>query len=190
MARKKILKDKTQIVETALRLIESEGIGSVTMVRLSRELNVSSMTLYNYVRNAEEVLREILVLTTSDFFGQLYAILREMDSRGADVTEVYARAYALALYNLADHHRDICLYLVNNYARFYRDVELQPFYDPFRMFLLQCQEKDKKEREDVFFLYRSTVFALIRDHILCSPSFMKDEYLCLVDRFIMRMFPL
>ena len=52
MARKKILKSKKQILDTALALIDTEGVASVSMIRLSKELGVSSMTLYNYVRNA------------------------------------------------------------------------------------------------------------------------------------------
>ena len=90
MARKRILKDKTQIIEAAQRLIETEGIEAISMIRLSKELGVSSMTLYNYVRNADEVLREILILTLSTFFERLYMYLCERKNLGESAIQSYA----------------------------------------------------------------------------------------------------
>ena len=189
MARKKILKNKTQIVDAAFRLTETEGIDAVSMIRLSKELGVSSMTLYNYVRNADEILREMLILTLSDFFEHLYSILCNKRYTEESAIQSYALAYALALYDLAEQHRDICQYMIGGgYARFHHDAELRPFYEPFDHFLLFSSEGKREARKELYLMFRGLVFSLIYEHILGSNRFEQEEYLRMVNRFVDRMF--
>ena len=169
MARKKILKDKTQIIEAARRLIETDGIEAISMIRLSKELGVSSMTLYNYVRNADEVLREILILTLSTFFERLYI-------------------YLCALYDLAKESHDLCLYLISaGHAKFHQDAELRPFYEPFPLSLIQCAGADLQLKNELNGMFRGVVFSLIYEHLIGSNRLTKDTYLNMVSWFVDRM---
>jgi AcrR family transcriptional regulator len=45
-----------RIVDTAVRIAESEGIGSISMSRIAKELNSSTMSLYRYVSAKDELL--------------------------------------------------------------------------------------------------------------------------------------
>ncbi len=47
---------EAQIVDAALRVIGEDGVDSLSMRRLSRELGVSAMACYYYVANKEELL--------------------------------------------------------------------------------------------------------------------------------------
>ena len=104
MPRKKILSSKSQIVDVALALIESEGLEAVSMRRLSKEMDVSNKTLYNYVLNADEVLREILIRSFTGVYEQVFAKTQELVAQGLDAPIAYAKAYALVLYLLQKGH--------------------------------------------------------------------------------------
>jgi AcrR family transcriptional regulator len=45
-----------RIVETAVRLADAEGIGAISMSRIAKELNSSTMSLYRYVSAKDELL--------------------------------------------------------------------------------------------------------------------------------------
>jgi len=188
MARKKILKDKTQIIEAARRLIETDGIEAISMIRLSKELGVSSMTLYNYVRNADEVLREILILTLSTFFERLYIYLCERKDLGESAIHSYAISYSLALYDLAKESHDLCLYLISaGHAKFHQDAELRPFYEPFPLSLIQYAGADLQLKNELNGMFRGVVFSLIYEHLIGSNRLTKDTYLNMVSWFVDRM---
>jgi AcrR family transcriptional regulator len=52
MARKKVIFDKQQIIDTSFYIIVNEGIESFSARRLAAELNISSMTVYNYYKTS------------------------------------------------------------------------------------------------------------------------------------------
>lgn len=159
------------------------------MIRLSKELGVSSMTLYNYVRNADEVLREILILTLSTFFERLYMYLCERKNLGESAIQSYAISYSLALYDLAEERHDLCLYLISaGHAKFHRDAELRPFYEPFDLFLLQCSDEDLHlKKSELNGMFRGVVFSLIYEHLVGSNSLTEEAYLHMVSWFVERM---
>ena len=191
MARKKLISDKSQIIDLAQRLIESEGIEAITMIRLSKEMGVSSMTLYNYVQNAEDVLREVLIRTFSTLYERIYSIMNGLTHSGLSGIEAYAKSYAIALFDLATEHRDICIYLIGDgYTSYYNNAELRHFYNPFASFLLAgSSAKSQNELKDAFHLFECVTFSLIREYAVGSRSITRDEFIRLIDVFIMKVFP-
>ena len=178
-------------MESARRLIDSEGIGAVSMIRLSKELGTSSMTLYNYVRNADEVLREILIQTISGFYDRVLTILGEMDRAEYGGMEAYAIAYAAALFDLAEEQREICRFLVGDgYLKYYNDAELRRFYHPLGPFLLgRIGAEELRAWEEAFRLYRCVVFFQIQEQTVGSARVTREEYLHTVRSFVKKMFP-
>jgi AcrR family transcriptional regulator len=55
------------VVRTALRLMDTEGLEAVTMRRLGRELGVEAMSLYNHVRDKEDLLDGVAQAAMADF---------------------------------------------------------------------------------------------------------------------------
>lgn len=54
---------RAEIFETALRIIDAEGIDSLTMRRLARELGVEAMSLYHHVPNKQALLDGVIELS-------------------------------------------------------------------------------------------------------------------------------
>ena len=52
--REKLSRDR--VVEAALRIMDTEGLDAVTMRRVGRELGVEAMSLYNHVRDKDDLL--------------------------------------------------------------------------------------------------------------------------------------
>ncbi|MEX0834334.1 MAG: TetR/AcrR family transcriptional regulator [Actinomycetota bacterium] len=79
---------RERIAETAVRVMDDEGLEAVTMRRLGRELGVEAMSLYNHVEDKEDL-----------FLAMIEAVLREFAFPGEDVrgwedrVRLLARAY-------------------------------------------------------------------------------------------------
>ena len=57
---------RERILDAAVRLIDDEGLGAVTMRRLANDLGVGTMSLYTYVPNKEELLDAVLEVVGSE----------------------------------------------------------------------------------------------------------------------------
>ena len=85
---------KERILETAVRIMDQEGLEAVTMRRLGRDLGVEAMSLYNHVEDKEDL-----------FHGMIETVMREFvlpeDSVGRweDRVRILARSYRTVLRN-------------------------------------------------------------------------------------------
>lgn len=55
--------DRDTIIETARRLIESDGVDNVSLHAIAKELGVKAPSLYRYVQNKEALLRAVNAVT-------------------------------------------------------------------------------------------------------------------------------
>jgi AcrR family transcriptional regulator len=75
---------RERVIETALRLMDAEGLDSVTMRRIGRELGVEAMSLYNHVEDKEDILDGICERVMAEFvFPELAEDWEETCRRGA-----------------------------------------------------------------------------------------------------------
>lgn len=58
---------RERIVRAAVRVMDEEGLEAVSMRRIGRELGVEAMSLYNHVRDKEDILDSICEVVVSDF---------------------------------------------------------------------------------------------------------------------------
>lgn len=58
---------RQRIVRAALRIMDEEGLEGVTMRRVGRELGVEAMSLYNHVRDKEDILDSICEEVLTEF---------------------------------------------------------------------------------------------------------------------------
>lgn len=58
---------RERIVETALHLMDTEGLEAVTMRRVGRELSVEAMSLYHHVRDKEDILTGVVEAVMAEF---------------------------------------------------------------------------------------------------------------------------
>lgn len=190
MPRKKLLKDKSQILDEAERLIETEGIQAVSMRRLSKEMGVSDKTLYNYILNADAIMRELLIRSSSGLYEGIYARMGELIAGGMDASMAYAKAYGLSMYDFAQEHKDICAYLMGpGREKFHKDAELRPLYEPFGDMLLSLGNSEKAGRlEKLFMLYEGSVQSLVHCHISGIRRLEREEYTEMIDLLLELLF--
>jgi AcrR family transcriptional regulator len=72
---------RARIVDTALRIMDEEGLEAVTMRRIGRELGVEAMSLYNHVGDKDDLLT-----------GVVEAVMAEFDFPGGEREEWTERA--------------------------------------------------------------------------------------------------
>jgi AcrR family transcriptional regulator len=58
---------RERIVRAALRIMDEEGLEAVTMRRVGRELGVEAMSLYNHVRDKEDILDSLCEEVLAEF---------------------------------------------------------------------------------------------------------------------------
>jgi AcrR family transcriptional regulator len=58
---------RERVVATALRVMDAEGVEAVTMRRVGRELGVEAMSLYNHVRDKEDLLDGVTEAVLAEF---------------------------------------------------------------------------------------------------------------------------
>ncbi|MHB1568470.1 MAG: TetR/AcrR family transcriptional regulator [Solirubrobacteraceae bacterium] len=71
--------DREAVLETAIRLLDAEGVEALTMRRLASELGVSAMTPYRYVGSKDE----LLMVLVDRLAARLVYPPRPQDPRGA-----------------------------------------------------------------------------------------------------------
>lgn len=58
---------KKRVIEAALRVLDAEGLESVTMRRVGRELGVEAMSLYNHVEDKDAILAGLCEAVLAEF---------------------------------------------------------------------------------------------------------------------------
>jgi AcrR family transcriptional regulator len=58
---------RERIIQTAIRIMDEEGLEAVSMRRIGRELGVEAMSLYNHVRDKEDILDAICEAVIAEF---------------------------------------------------------------------------------------------------------------------------
>lgn len=58
---------RDRVIDAALRIMDAEGVEAVTMRRIGRELGVEAMSLYNHVRDKDDILDGISEAVMSRF---------------------------------------------------------------------------------------------------------------------------
>jgi AcrR family transcriptional regulator len=86
MAREKVLCGKEEIVRVAVGIVDREGMEALSVRRIAKELGVSSMTIYNYVENLQDIKKEVLI----NGFDRLYErIYLELNSLKMPLTSIH-----------------------------------------------------------------------------------------------------
>jgi AcrR family transcriptional regulator len=90
---------RARIIEAALVLIDAEGLDALSMRKLGASLGVEAMSLYNHVRNKDDLLGAL----TDDLFAQIL-VRYEASTSPAATWQDRARAIAHAYWVIARDH--------------------------------------------------------------------------------------
>lgn len=143
MAREKVLCGKEEIIRAAVRIVDSEGMEALSARRISKELGVSAMTIYNYVENLAEVKKYVL----SDGFDRLYdSISHALNELRGQVDKVkFCKTIAMQVFQFASENRNIFIFMFfEGRSQFREDAEIRPFYN----FIAKLTKRSKATQKD------------------------------------------
>ena len=96
---------RERIVDVALRLMDSEGLDAVTMRHVGRELGVEAMSLYNHVRDKEDILSGVVEAVMAEFeFPEPHQDWREEGRRAARAWRALLKSHPNVM-TLMSHQR-------------------------------------------------------------------------------------
>lgn len=113
---------RERVLEAALRLVDDEGMGALSMRRLGAELGVDPMAVYHHVPGKDAVV--------SGLVGKVFSEMRLPPSSG-EAWQERVRAWAQAYRGLVRAHRNLVLEIVSDAAAVSEAVILvsEPLYE-------------------------------------------------------------
>lgn len=104
-----------RIVDDAARVFWTNGIRSMTMDDVARELGISKKTLYLYVKDKNDLVTKVLMQTNCRFHEHIHGILQqglnaidEMYAIAQYIAGEMARFHPSLYFDLAKYHPDAC----------------------------------------------------------------------------------
>jgi AcrR family transcriptional regulator len=189
MSRTKVIYDKKQIIDIAFRIINEERVDALSARRLAKELNVSTMTMYNYVENIDAVKREVVLQGFNILYGSTYRTLNGLKQScpTLDVAE-YCRVMAKEMYFFASEYPGIyelmLTYLGNTYKK---DIEIQPFYRFFSQLYRRVNTKNKQALNRVFRMLEYVMNGMIGEKVSGVYDYTLEEYMVYIEDYIDKM---
>jgi AcrR family transcriptional regulator len=183
MGRDRKIEDISVITDTAMKILENSGVENLSARKLTSQLRISPMTLYNYVENRDALLKLLL----KRGFEELWSGLREK-LEFYSTTDNPLRMYI----TLADHMLQFGRLRPNLYrflfssdiARLLSDETLANEYRSISQTLLPRIQDILKEREilDDIYMFQLLINALILGVIDKKVGMPAERFHALVQR--------
>lgn len=127
MSRERSLCGKEEIIKVAIEIVDKEGMESLSARRIAKELGVSSMTIYNYVKNLNDVKKRVLIAGFDRLYSRIYQAVSELPRpigrRGL------CRAMSIEMFRFAQENNSIFSFMFFDGRKlFHEDAEVRPFY--------------------------------------------------------------
>ncbi len=183
MGRDRKIDDIGLIIDAAMAILEESGVEKLSTRKVTAQLKISPMTLYNYVENRDALLK---LLIKRGFEG-LWEGLQEKQDR-CFATENPLRVYLI----LADHMLQFGLKHPNLYrfifspdiAPLLQDETIAQHYRSISSTLLARIKDPQREKEilDDIYMFQVLINALIRSVLEKRVGMTMDRYPILVKR--------
>ena len=127
MSRERSLCGKEEIIRVAMDIVDGEGMEALSARRIAKELGVSSMTIYNYVKNLNDVKKRVLIAGFDRLYSSVYQSLSGLEQPVSRRT--MCRTMALEVFRFAQANRSIFSFMFfDGRNLFHEDAEVRPFY--------------------------------------------------------------
>ncbi len=173
MGRNKALEGKEQIIEAAETIIDRDGEDSLSIRNLSRELSVAPMTIYNYLKNIDDIKREVMIKHYNEVTRKLLVDLSGDIHRSYSKIERYAMIYVDIYHDLCNEHPKLMRFVLDTgISRFANDAELRHFIRPFEMFY---SGKRDSETKMAYHMCEELILTMIRNHVEKKDVISREE---------------
>jgi len=181
VAKAKKLQDLSLVYATALAMIEKGGIGSISSRKLAAELAISPMTLYNYYKDINALLREVLLFGLSRFSADQYELLHAGLKRGENPLNYFLHLPE-SLNSFAEAHPNLyAFYFNSNLRTFLPDGKVLAGYQKgFELVRGFIRDPAMVEPiHDHIFLYEIVANSLVMRRLRYPEAFPQERFLSL-----------
>lgn len=185
MVRRRVILDKQQIIDTSFGIIKNEGVESFTARRLARELNISPMTVYNYMKNIDEIKKEVIKKGLSILYKMIFQMIesKEKDLEKEGV-KLLCKILAINMMKFALENKEIYSLMLTEYGhKFRNDPEIHSYIN----FLPQLTGRLKLDQDKLqgakrgFYIFEIVIKGLIVEKLQNLNDFSMDEYYDFID---------
>lgn len=169
-------------------IIAEEGVGALSIRKIASRINVSSMTLYNYIENVEDIKKDMILEGFRILYKQGYEKLRQIKERDGIITLAKGcRALAEILYDFGAEHPSLFeLIFCNSGGILRKDAEIAPFYGFFN--LLHKRDNENNDYSRALRMLDFVAVYIILERVRGADNYTKQEYMAHIDEFISNMF--
>ena len=185
MPRSKLFVDKVVIIDTAYELIREIGGENFSVRKLAVQLNISPMTIYNYVKNVDAIFKEVIIKAFNAFLKRLNQEMNQSDiPLSIEGVKMAIRIIARIRLEFALENQELFTLMYGPFGmNLENDPELFPYYN-LEMQLLygfSFLDEDTELIRKKIMLLNITINALIF-RILSKKVYMTNhEYLKTID---------
>ena len=190
MGRRKIILDLQYIIDVAYQITNSDRVTALTARHLSKQLGVSSMTIYNYVENIDEIKKEVIIKGYNILYRMMFSRIEKKRNSTLDIMTL-CRIISLSMFEFARDNTGVFLLMFFEYGyRLPHNHEIKPFVNFYPHFChrLNSEKASPDEISKTFYLFQIMIKALILEHIHHPQSFTKTEFCSLVDFYLKQIF--
>ncbi len=185
MSREKVLCGKEEIFRVAIAIVDNDGMESLSIRNIAKELGVSPMTIYNYVENLNDIKKRILINGFDRLYSSVYADLSALQAMVDKM--LFCRTIAMSVYKFANENRGVFIFMFSDGERLFReDAEVRPFYDNIQKFMKRAKvtQKDWLANENGYKLFEMLIFSISYRFAVGTKSLSEKEYSELIDYYL------
>lgn len=173
MGRNKALEGKQQIVEAAVIIIDRDGEEALSVRNLSKELGVAPMTIYNYLKNIDDIKREVLIAHFNDTNKEILTRLSGSQHRDSSKIDRYVAIYVDIYYEISREHPELLKFILGTgLSKYANDAELRHFMRPLEVFY---GGKTDKETRMAYHMCEELIFMMIRNQVEKKDVITQEE---------------
>lgn len=181
MAREKIFVDPSVIVDTAFDMINSLGISAFSTRKLANELDISPMTLYNYMQNKDDIIAEVYIRGLKILKQRVEEIAADSLDLKHDPLSIY-KVLADVAYDFASENKNVYFMIFNMKACEFQNVdEVRKLYSSAFIMIKDFIPKEKLEEvHEEIFMFEILMNGLINQQLVRGDVMNRTKY----DRYI------
>ncbi len=190
MPRSKIISDKELITKVSADIIAQEGVSALSIRKIAARMNVSTMTLYNYIENVDDIKKEVVLEGFRELYKKSYQeLLKVKENDGKMSISDGCRVLAEVLYDFGAANPSLFeLMFCNSEGKFHKDAEITPFHRYFDLLRTRSGGGRSKDYRRTLRMLDFVAVFLLLEHVRGLHVYTKQEYRVYIDEYVTKMF--
>lgn len=185
MSREKVLCGKEEIIRVAIGIVDRQGVESLSIRNIAKELGVSPMTIYNYVENLQDIKKRVLINGFDRLYASVYDELSELPSPVDKL--LFCKTIAMSIYRFGIGNSNIYTYMFGEGQKtFSEDAEVRPLYQNVQKLMKRAKatQHDLSTNETGYSLFEMIVFSVTYQISAGTNSITEAGYEELIDFYL------